>query len=244
LITGKPLNMPTYKIKSWRDRYENNRTRELKRLDWLPLPNRHDGEAYARLMLRADGPQIFAAWILLLQVASRCETRGTLTRDDGTPLDSESLAIRTRASKTLFEKSLPALVQMGWIETVEADATPIISDDSATGCDITASTCGVAASPCLEGKGKNGRKGAPQALAGCLDCSEFATAWEDWQAHRKSLRKPLTPQSISEQLKQFGEWGVQRSIEAIRHSIKNGWQGVFEPTSQQLGNRSPARSAI
>lgn len=150
--------MTLYSIRGWGERYENNRTRELKRLDWLPLPNRHDGEAYARLMLRADGPTIFAGWILLLQVASRCDTRGTLARDDGTPLDSESLAIRTRASKTLFDKALPALVQMGWIEAVEAGVTPMNPDDPATGCDIAASSCGDPAGGCLEGKGMKEEK--------------------------------------------------------------------------------------
>lgn len=185
--------MKLYKIKLWNLRYENNRTRELKRLDWLPLPNRHDGEAFARLMLRADGPLIFAAWILLLQVASRCETRGTLSRDDGTPLDSESLAIRTRASKTLFDKALPALVQMGWIETVEAGVTPINPDDSAVGCDITALACDDPAGGCLEEKGRERREGkarAPNSIEVVSYCQELELTssdghflWEKWEAN-------------------------------------------------------------
>jgi hypothetical protein len=58
----------------------------------------------------------------------------------------------------------------------------------------------------------------------------FAGAWEDWQQHRREKKKPLTPTSAKSQFKAFLEWGEARSIMAIEHSIRNGWQGVFEPT--------------
>lgn len=241
--------MTLYKIKLWGERYENNRTRELKRLDWLPLPNRHDGESYARLMLRADGPQIFAAWILLLQVASRCGTRGTLSRDDGTPLDSESLAIRTRASKTLFEKALPALTQMGWIEAVEADATPINPDDSAIGRDIPAPPCGDPASPCLEGKGKNRREGAcGTKLPAALDSPEFLKAWGNWIGHLKAKRKPPTPHARELQLAFLEKLGPRLAMVSINNSIRGNWSGLFEPDGQppkpvvNLASLEPAKS--
>ncbi len=60
----------------------------------------------------------------------------------------------------------------------------------------------------------------------------FSKAWQDWQQHRKEKKKPITPTSAQAQFRTFNEWGETRSITAIEHSIRNGWQGVFEPTSQ------------
>lgn len=59
---------------------------------------------------------------------------------------------------------------------------------------------------------------------------EFAEAWSDWIAHRKEKRAPIKPTMAKSQFKKFAEWGETRSIAAIRYSIFNGWQGMFEPT--------------
>lgn len=113
--------MNAYRIKNWNDLYENNRSRTVKDLAWVPIPNRHDGESYSRLMLRKDASEVFSAWILLLQVASRCHPRGTLLRSDGKPHDFESLSIKTRSNKSWFEKAIPVLMQMSWLEQVAVD---------------------------------------------------------------------------------------------------------------------------
>jgi DNA-binding MarR family transcriptional regulator len=63
----------------------------------------------------------------------------------------------------------------------------------------------------------------------------FREAWQDWQQHRKEKKKPLTPTSARSQFKAFIEWGEARSIVAIEHSIRNGWQGVFEPKQPASG---------
>lgn len=57
----------------------------------------------------------------------------------------------------------------------------------------------------------------------------FRNAWSDWQQHRKEIKKPLTPTSTKQQLRNFAEMGEARSIAAIRHTIGNGWQGIREP---------------
>lgn len=57
----------------------------------------------------------------------------------------------------------------------------------------------------------------------------FADAWNDWIQHRAEIKKKLTPTSIKQQLRNFAEWGEERSITAIRHTIGNGWQGIREP---------------
>jgi hypothetical protein len=66
-----------------------------------------------------------------------------------------------------------------------------------------------------------------------LQTKEFQVAWDEWKAHRKEKKKPLTPTSTKKQLAELAEMGVDRAIAAINHSIKKGWQGIFEPDRQQ-----------
>ncbi len=115
-----------YRIKNWNDFYENSRSRKVKDLAWVPIPNRHDGESYARLMMHKDAPVIFTVWVLLLQVASRCQNRGILMTSSGIAHTPETLSIKTRAKVDWFEKSLPFLVQIGWLEHECHDGTMTI----------------------------------------------------------------------------------------------------------------------
>lgn len=62
-----------------------------------------------------------------------------------------------------------------------------------------------------------------------LDAPEFAEAWSDWMAYRREIKKPLTSHSLKAQLAKLSDWGVPRSVAAIRHTIAMGWQGLREP---------------
>ena len=57
----------------------------------------------------------------------------------------------------------------------------------------------------------------------------FGDVWLSWLKHRQEIKKPLTPTSVAEQLKQLTEWGEPRSTAAITHTIRKGWQGLVEP---------------
>ena len=60
-----------------------------------------------------------------MQIASRCHTRGTLTRDNGRPHTAESLARISRIPVVIFEEALPRLLRIGWLEiTQESAAIP------------------------------------------------------------------------------------------------------------------------
>ena len=83
------------RVRNWDKFYENSRSRRIEKAGWVPIPNRHDGEGYSRIMFEKDGLEIFAVWILLLQVASKCHPRGTLVRGDGTPLDTTGFMMKT-----------------------------------------------------------------------------------------------------------------------------------------------------
>jgi hypothetical protein len=56
----------------------------------------------------------------------------------------------------------------------------------------------------------------------------FKEAWGRWTAHRKEIKKTLTPTTTAAQLKKLASWGVDRAIAAIDHSIEAGWTGIFE----------------
>jgi|694.fasta_scaffold109754_2 hypothetical protein len=58
---------------------------------------------------------------------------------------------------------------------------------------------------------------------------DFYRAWATWIAHRQEIKKPITPTSAQQQLKQMADWGMDRSIAAMEYTIRKGWQGLQEP---------------
>ena len=72
-----------------------------------------------------------------------------------------------------------------------------------------------------------------------LDVPAFQEAWENWLAHRKATRKPVTPQSAKLQLAKCEAWGVEVAVRTINRSIENGWQGLF-PSKEDLNRKSAA----
>jgi hypothetical protein len=70
------------------------------------------------------------------------------------------------------------------------------------------------------------------------DSPDFQQAWTTWVAHRKQIRKPLTAEQTKAQLEEFSEWGIERSIAAIKHTVKKGWQGLREPDVEPNSGKS------
>lgn len=65
-----------------------------------------------------------------------------------------------------------------------------------------------------------------------LDTKDFKTAWSEWKQYRRAAKmKKLPPVSVKAQLKKLDEMGEQDAIEAIKHSIAQGWSGIFSPSS-------------
>ena len=107
--------MKRYEVVDWKEHYENNRTRELKHMAWVPIPNKQDGDGYTELLDHPNGAAHFGAWNALLQVASKCDPRGSLLRDSGYPHDNVSLSRMTRIPEKVWNEALPRLVKIGWI---------------------------------------------------------------------------------------------------------------------------------
>lgn len=112
----------TYRIKDWK-LFESAQSRRCKELKWIAVTNKHDGSSFRRLMARKDGLTIFGAWILILQVASRCVPRGTLLNDDK-PLTAEDLHFKTGAPEKDFVKAFEVLSSppIEWLEIVDSES--------------------------------------------------------------------------------------------------------------------------
>ena len=58
-------------INNWVELYENSESRKYKNLKWIPVPNQHDGSGFRRIASDENCCEIFTAWVLLLQLASK-----------------------------------------------------------------------------------------------------------------------------------------------------------------------------
>jgi hypothetical protein len=63
-----------------------------------------------------------------------------------------------------------------------------------------------------------------------LETEEFKAAWEDYVTYRKQAKlRRLTPMSVRDQWAEMEGWGHDEAIEAVRTTIRKGWQGIFKP---------------
>ena len=135
-----------YRVRNWDDLYENNRTRELRRMEWVPVLNRMDTDPYTELVAGHEaGPAHLGVWLAVLMIASRCDPRGTLlrecrsqvresrmwVRDDRTqvrhengpePHTPQSLARMSHLPAGLVEEAILRLLEIGWLEEVELES--------------------------------------------------------------------------------------------------------------------------
>ena len=65
----------------------------------------------------------------------------------------------------------------------------------------------------------------------------FEEAWRNYlQMRRDAKFKKLGKVAISAKFKEFKEWGIEMSVEALENSVKMQWQGVFYP-EQKNGHK-------
>ena len=82
-----------------------------------------------------------------------------------------------------------------------------------------------------------------------LNTEAFVVAWTEYEQYRRERRlSVLKASSVKRQFKEMDQWGEPKAITAIQETIKNGWQGIFEPkqangsTSKPRNRSSVARS--
>lgn len=105
-----------YRIRNWEEHYETSDTRKLVAMSWVKIPNQQDSLAYRMISRHKSGSEIFAAWILMVQVASRGRRgqRGLL------PYTPEELSIITGFPAKIFALAIDFLKtpQIAWIEAI------------------------------------------------------------------------------------------------------------------------------
>jgi len=95
-----------------------------------------------------------------------------------------------------------------------------------------------------EGKGREGNKegkgkeqGTSHDYALPFDSADFAIFWQNWNQHLIEKKKPLKPTARKQQLAMLKDIGEARAIAALKHSMANNWQGIFEPNQSQARNQ-------
>jgi len=117
-----------YQVKDWDNNFEKAESRRVKTMSWVPIPTKHDGSGFRRVASHNRAGDIFAAWILIVEIAAKMPTRGLLVKD-GRPLTPKDLHFRTGFPEDIFFIALEELSkpEIGWIEKVAGDE--IISDE-------------------------------------------------------------------------------------------------------------------
>lgn len=122
-----------YRIRGWQKHFENNRTKDIKNLNWVPIPNKMDGDGFSELLDHPDGASHYGAWCIIVLVASKCDPRGTLLRDTLEPHTPQSLARMSRVPAVILEAAIKRLVTIGWLEVCENPA-PSCGPSAALSC--------------------------------------------------------------------------------------------------------------
>lgn len=171
--------MVTYTIRQWDALFENSQSRKCNRLTWVPIPNKHDGKSYRRLIQMDDGPALYAAWVLMLQVASKCPTRGVLADDDG-PLDADDLAAKTGCPADLFVQAFDVLAssRIGWLSVEHSDSTgSTVGACSQTATSTLPDHATVSSQKGMEQKGNKKESHPAGAGPSAEDFDEVVTSW-------------------------------------------------------------------
>lgn len=112
--------MKEYTIARWNEVYEDYRTRRVKVLSGVLLPNRFDAEGYGRIMAHPQAATIYTGWIHLVQIASRCDPRGKLVRSNGLPHTPETMSLKCKCPPEWFTLTLDFLErETDWLVVCE-----------------------------------------------------------------------------------------------------------------------------
>lgn len=216
---------PIYTVRDWDKYYENNRSRSVDRLHWVLIPNKHDGEGFGMVMIQENAAELFTAWVLILQVASKCQVRGRLVTDDGRPMTPEILAVKTRGKVEWFRRAFNFFTNnVLWLDCQATDTKV------SPGCHP----------PDEEEKGREGKgKTLSPAREGVADLSPT------WDQVEQAASNMMIPTSIAERFYDDMEacgWldAKSRPIRNFQHALK-AWATRYqdnEARKQQHGGGS------
>lgn len=224
--------MTLYKIADWQKHFETHDTRKLASLRWVPLPNKHDGLTFRHLGASKNAAELYAAWVLIVQVASKSdrEHRGELVRN-GRPMTAADLSIVTGFPAGVFERAFAYFTQnsVGWMvaEDYQTDLPLLAAEAGNETGEAGFAPANLPLNGRKEGKKERSRTASPTQLP--FSSEAFGKAWATFEQHRREIRKPITATAGAMALNQLAAMGEARAIRAIEHTIAKGWQGIREP---------------
>lgn len=225
-------------IVDWNERYEKSDTRKCKDMKWVPVPNRWDSIGYLAIMDLPDALAVMGAWMLILEVASRCEHRGILA-EAGQPLTPAMIAAKVRAPLKGINRAIDVLSSpaISWISN-SIESHP---DDIPASREIIPGTREIIPTTGQDRTGQDRTKqdSSPRSAVEPLPFlgDVFRSAWESWLSHRRGMKKkPYTPEGIVAQFKRLASWGEDRAVAAIYFSIAQNWEGIYEEHPRSGGS--------
>lgn len=110
--------MKAMRVAQWK-RYEKADSKKCTNMLWVAIPIVHDGLDFIELMSLPEGVRMIGGWLLIVQVAARCPTRGVLVTDSGRVLGAREIALKTRAPENHIQECITTLLKFGWLEEFE-----------------------------------------------------------------------------------------------------------------------------
>lgn len=237
-----------YSIRNWTERFEVAQARKVAKWSWVALPNKHDGLGFRRIMALPDGMIVYAAWCLMLQVASKCPTRGVLADENG-PLDAADLSIKTGAPKAAFERALSALAdrKIGWVLVEHYDDAESLPTYRTVQNSTEPNPTIGAAEPPIEGKLDEVKLSPPAPpdppdppapakkdppaedvpMPEALKTPEFVSARDAWFEQRRRRRLSLREKYLVGTYARLLPLGHQAAAACLRFTVDNDYDGVF-----------------
>ena len=115
-----------YSITNWDLNFEKAQTRKsASRHTWVSMTNKHEGLGYLKIMEDDRGAEIFAVWIVLVQLASKCAIRGVLAQRDGEPYTVSDISLKTKMKTDVIEYAIPFLVSIKWVSHCTTTELPL-----------------------------------------------------------------------------------------------------------------------
>lgn len=119
---GEEGGMKALHVINWDSHHETADSRKYQALKYVAKPNKHDGLSYRRLVKQTDRTDLYAAWSLILEVASKSARgqRGWLVRD-GSALTATDMEVITGFPEGIFTRAFEFFMdpQIGWLEETE-----------------------------------------------------------------------------------------------------------------------------
>ena len=239
-----------YRVREWAALYETATTRKRKQLGWVLVPNRHDSLGYNQLISRPDGLEMFAAWVLILQVASRCAERGLLVSDTGKPYTAADISAKTRAPKDKIDAALGVLVEIGWLESANKVARHAnkVADDANKVAPLTPQKQSEERKKEREKERKKtpltpqGEAGGENFDSSLFSDPEFVRMWAAWLDHNKDKGQSLTPARQIAHIELLEGSTASEAVARLQLSIARNWQAPAKEEEKQPG--APGDSGI